>query len=89
MADDGADPEVVAADLLSQAEHDEAAYPMLVTLSRSQADAVDAAVQRQVASLPRRPIATEAVRENGYCFVVGDLAEIVPALAKAVKEAKG
>jgi histidinol dehydrogenase len=48
VADDGADPEVVAADLLSQAEHDEAAYPMLVTLSRSQADAVDAAVARQL-----------------------------------------
>jgi histidinol dehydrogenase len=75
VADDGADPEVVAADLLSQAEHDEAAYPMLVTLSRSQADAVDAAVARQLGSLPRKAIASEAVRNNGYCFVVGDLAE--------------
>lgn len=75
VADDGADPEVVAADLLSQAEHDEAAYPMLVTLSRSQADAVDAAVERQLASLPREAIAGEAVRNNGYCFVVRDLEE--------------
>jgi histidinol dehydrogenase len=75
VADDGADPEIVAADLLSQAEHDEAAYPMLVTLSRAQADAVDAAVERQLESLPREAIASEAVRNNGYCFVAGDLVE--------------
>ena len=75
IADEGADPEVVAADLLSQAEHDEAAYPMLVTLSREQADAVDAALVRQLESLPRKAIATEAVRDNGYCFVTGDLDE--------------
>lgn len=75
VADDGADPEVVAADLLSQAEHDEAAYPLLVTLSREHADAVAAAVSRQLASLPRKAIASEAVCNNGYCFVVDDLAE--------------
>ncbi len=75
VADDGADPEVVAADLLSQAEHDEAAYPLLVTLSRAQADAVDAAVARQLDVLPRKAIAGEAVENNGYCFVVGDLGE--------------
>ena len=75
VADDGADPEIVAADLLSQAEHDEAAYPLLVTLSRAHADAVVAAVERQLAALPRKEIAGAAVRDNGYCFVVGDLAE--------------
>ena len=75
VADDGADPEIVAADLLSQAEHDEAAYPLAVVLSRAQADAVDAAVERQLVSLPRRAIAAESVRSNGYCFVVNDLAE--------------
>lgn len=75
VADDGADPEVVAADLLSQAEHDEAAYPLLVTLSRSHAQAVAEAVERQLDSLPRKSIAAEAVRNNGHCFVVGDLAE--------------
>lgn len=75
VADEGADPEIVAADLLSQAEHDEAAYPLAVVLSRTQADAVDAALQRQLASLPRKAIAGEAVRNNGYCFIVGDLQE--------------
>jgi histidinol dehydrogenase len=75
VADDGADPEIVAADLLSQAEHDEAAYPLAVVLSRKQADAVDAALARQLASLPRKAIAGEAVRRNGYCFIVDDLEE--------------
>ena len=75
VADDGADPEIVAADLLSQAEHDEAAYPLLVTLTRRQADAVSSAVERQLEVLPRKAIAGEAVRSNGYCFVVGDLEE--------------
>lgn len=75
VADEGADPEVVAADLLSQAEHDEAAYPLLVTLSRSKAEAVAKAVAEQLASLPRRPIAEQSVRDHGYAFVTGDLAE--------------
>src|SRR5690606_7010244 len=75
VADDGADPEIVAADLLSQAEHDEDAYALLVTLSRAQADAVAAAVARQLETLPRREIAEASVRAHACCFVVGDLAE--------------
>lgn len=75
VADDGADPDIVAADLLSQAEHDEAAYPLLVTLSRAHADAVVAAVDRQMRNLPRKAIAAHAVRNNGYCFVVHGLEE--------------
>jgi histidinol dehydrogenase len=75
VADDGADPEIVAADLLSQAEHDEAAYPLLVTLSGTLAAAVDAALQRQLHSLPRKAIAEVALRNNGHCFVVSSLAE--------------
>jgi histidinol dehydrogenase len=75
VADEGANPRVVAADLLSQAEHDEAAYPLLITLSTQMADAVDREVERQLALLPRIKIATESLRNNGYCFVVSDLAE--------------
>jgi histidinol dehydrogenase len=75
VADDGADPEIVAADLLSQAEHDEVAYPLAIVLSRTKAEAVDAALGRQLVSLPRKAIAGEAVRKNGYCFIVGDLEE--------------
>ncbi len=75
VADDDADPEVAAADLLSQAEHDELAYPLLVTLSRELADRVAAAVARQLAALPRRDIAAASVGDRGWCFVAGDLAE--------------
>ena len=72
VADDAADPRVVAADLLSQAEHDEDAYPLLVTITRAHADAVSAEVARQIAELPRRAIAQTSVENNGHCFVVGD-----------------
>ena len=75
VADDDAKPNVVAADLLSQAEHDEDAYPLLVTLSRSHADAIAVEVERQLASLPRRAIAEASVRDNGHCFVAGSLEE--------------
>lgn len=75
VADDVANPAVVAADLLSQAEHDEAAYPLLVTLSRKQADAVCRELAAQLEQLPRRAIATPSVSEHGFCFVAKDLAE--------------
>jgi histidinol dehydrogenase len=75
VADDQADPRVVAADLLSQAEHDEAAYPLLVTLSRTQAEAIAREVASQLASLPRQAIASASLRDHGHCFVTGDLAE--------------
>ncbi len=75
VADDEADPRVVAADLLSQAEHDEEAYALLVTLSDAQARAIAREVEAQLASLPRREIAEASVRAHGMAFVVGDLAE--------------
>ena len=86
VADEGADPEIVAADLLSQAEHDEAAYPLAIVLSRAQADAVDAALGRQLVSLPRRAIAEQSVRSNGYCFVVQDLEEAGRAATRLAAE---
>lgn len=75
VADEGADPAVVAADLLSQAEHDEDAYPLLVVMTRAQADAIDAEVGRQLAELPREGIARVSVENNGHCFVCGDRGE--------------
>jgi histidinol dehydrogenase len=75
IADDEADPGVVAADLLSQAEHDEAAYPLLVTTSTAQAEAVRVQLEAQLATLPRKDIARVSVSNNGYCFVTGDLEE--------------
>jgi histidinol dehydrogenase len=69
VADDEADPRVIAADLLSQAEHDEAAYPLLVCLSDLMAHAVAREVEAQLESLPRAAIARAAL-DNGAAFVV-------------------
>ncbi len=85
IADDSADPEVVAADLLSQAEHDEDAYPLLLTDSETLARAANDAVARQLEALPevdgrgrtRRAVAVESVRRNGYALVVNDRAALV------------
>lgn len=84
VADDTADARVVAADLLSQAEHDEAAYPLLVTTSRALADRVVAELATQLAHLPRETIARTSVETNGRAFVVlsrDRAAEVADALA--------
>jgi histidinol dehydrogenase len=69
VADDEADPRIIAADLLSQAEHDEAAYPLLVCASDLMAAAVRSELEQQLATLPRASIARAAL-ENGAAFVV-------------------
>jgi phosphoribosyl-ATP pyrophosphohydrolase/phosphoribosyl-AMP cyclohydrolase/histidinol dehydrogenase len=74
LADADADPAVIAADLLAQAEHDPDARPILITPSAALADAVDAALSDQLSELPTAAIAFEAVR-NGFCVLVRDLAE--------------
>src|SRR3546814_13395339 len=61
LADDSADPRLVAADLLSQAEHDPCAQVLLVTLSRALADGVEAALRASVSRLPRHAIAATAL----------------------------
>ena len=83
IADEHANPDWIAADLLAQAEHDAAAQCILITDSPSLADAVEAAVQRQLATLPRARIAAASWRDNGAIILVGDLAEAVP-LANAI-----
>jgi len=69
VADDEADPRLIAADLLSQAEHDEAAYPLLVCASDLMASAVRGELERQLGTLPRATIARAALA-NGAAFVV-------------------
>lgn len=85
LADDTANPEVVAADLLSQAEHDEDAYALLITIGSEMALGVDAAVQRQLAALPeldsrgrkRRAIAEESIERHGTALVVGSVERLI------------
>ncbi|WP_420908687.1 histidinol dehydrogenase [Brevibacillus humidisoli] len=75
LADEQANPRYIAADLLSQAEHDPLASAVLVTPSRSLAEAVQAEVQRQLAELPRREIAAASLANHGAICVVSDLEE--------------
>jgi histidinol dehydrogenase len=70
VCDDTANPAWVAADLLSQAEHDEAAYPLCITTSAQVAERVAAEVRAQLASLPRKDIAQASVDTNGAILVV-------------------
>lgn len=70
IADDSADPRQLAADLLSQAEHDRRARPILITDSLKLAQAVDQNVTSQLKVLPREAIATAAVNEKGFIAVV-------------------
>ncbi len=69
VADETADPAIVAIDLLAQAEHDTEAMPMLVTTSADLADAVDREIERQLETLATRETAAVALR-NGFCCVV-------------------
>jgi histidinol dehydrogenase len=88
-ADASARPAWVAADLLAQAEHDVLAIPVLVAVGRSVAEAVAAEVDRQLAELPRREIARQAVDNQGVAFVVGDTAEAIALVNRLAPEHAG
>jgi histidinol dehydrogenase len=79
VADRAQDPAWIAADLLSQAEHDELAQAILITDDAGLADAVAAAALGQLATLPRQAIARASWRDFGAIVVVPDLAH-APAL---------
>ena len=73
IADRAADPEFVAADLLSQAEHDVMSSAILVTNSSTVAQTVAAAVEKQLATLARKDIAVTSLDHYGAIIVVPDL----------------
>ncbi|MGE7272766.1 histidinol dehydrogenase [Brevibacillus panacihumi] len=73
LADDTANPRYVAADLLSQAEHDPMSAAVLVTPSTALAQAVAQEVERQLADLPRKSIAEASIRNHGAIILVNDL----------------
>jgi len=75
IADADNDPDWVALDLLSQAEHDESAQSILITTDAGFGQAVAAAVGTRLETLERRAIAGASWRENGAVIVVRDLAE--------------
>ncbi|MGE5595812.1 MAG: histidinol dehydrogenase, partial [Hyphomicrobiales bacterium] len=73
IADESADPELVAADLLAQAEHDPLASPILLTPSHYLADEVNAAIERQLRTMERGKIARAAIDGRGGCILVNDI----------------
>lgn len=73
LADESANPRYVAADLLSQAEHDEMASAILITTSEALADAVSAEVDKFVAELSRREIIQKSLDNYGYILVAPDM----------------
>ena len=72
LADGNANPEWIAADLLAQAEHDEAAQSILITDNMEFGDSVEQAVQRQLTTLKRAKIASASWRDFGCIIVVDD-----------------
>ncbi|MCP1310032.1 histidinol dehydrogenase [Paenibacillus tyrfis] len=86
LADETADAAYVAADLLSQAEHDEMASAILVTPSRELAEAVRLEVDRQLSELPRRDIAAQSIRDYGAILTVNSLEEGVRAVNRLAPE---
>ncbi|WP_062496368.1 histidinol dehydrogenase [Paenibacillus sp. 32O-W] len=86
LADETADPVYVAADLLSQAEHDEMASAVLVTPSETLARAVADEVERQLQALPREPIARHSIDSYGAALLVDSLAEGIDVVNRMAPE---
>lgn len=77
IADETANPRYVAADLLSQAEHDEMASAILITTSEELADKVSKEIDRFVAELSRSEIITKSLENYGYILIAKDIDEAV------------
>lgn len=77
VADDTCNPAHIAADLLSQAEHDKMASAVLVTDSEGFAQKVSAELERQIPLLPRKEIARTSIDNNGKIIVAKDLSAAV------------
>ena len=86
LADRGADPRFVAADLLAQAEHDKAAQSILITDDGGLARAVESEVDRQLADLPRAETAGASWRDNGAIIVCPSLESALPLVDRLAPE---
>jgi histidinol dehydrogenase len=84
VADGASDPRWLAADLLAQAEHDEAAQAILITDSAAIAQTTASAVERQLASMPRGAIAGKSWSDYGAIILVSSLLKEAPALINAL-----
>lgn len=77
LADEKSNPAYIAADLLSQAEHDKLASAVLVTDSETLAQQVSAEVERQLQTLEREEIARASIEANGKIILVKDMHEAI------------
>ncbi len=86
LADSSADPSFVAADLLAQAEHDEAAQSILITDDGGLARAAAGEVERQLATLPRKGIAGASWRDYGAIILCPSLQAALPLVERLAPE---
>lgn len=86
VADAENDPDWIAADLLSQAEHDTSAQSILITDDAGFADAVERAVSARLETLPRREIAGASWASHGAIIVVDDLEDALPLIDRIAPE---
>lgn len=86
LADETATPKYVAADLLSQAEHDEMASAILITTSKSLAEEVAKEIDYFVAKLSRKDIITKSLDNYGYLLVAPDMETAIDAVNEIASE---
>lgn len=86
LADESANPRYVAADLLSQAEHDELASAILVTTSEALADQVSAEIDKFVEELSRKDIITKSLDNFGYMLVADSMEDALDAVNQIASE---
>ena len=89
IADEANSPEILAADMLAQAEHDTMASAVLVTTSQALAQAVAEQIEIQLASLPRREIAAASIRNNGMILLAGSIDEAIALANRMAPELLG
>src|SRR3546814_7501277 len=85
VADGYNDPAWIAADLLSQAEHDESSQSILITDDADFALRVDAEVARQLSSLPRQTTATRSWQDFGAIIIVKAIEDAIPLDRKSTR----
>lgn len=86
LADETANPRYVAADLLSQAEHDELASAILVTTDEKLADAVNAQIEEFLKALSRAEIIRKSLDNYGYILIASDLDEAIDTVNSIASE---
>jgi histidinol dehydrogenase len=86
VADKENDPTWIAADLLSQAEHDTTAQAILMTDDSKFADAVERAVETHLTTLPRAAIAAASWRDHGAVFILSNIDDAVPLIDRIAPE---